>query len=105
MQWDDLMTIDTAHWPEASDYFKQFSDGRFDRIKDLGFIYSKQEVRESQDGETLYIGRAGTGGIEFVYRRGSPAIWAYYPIDGDFEVKADDILSFEEDWRSGQIKV
>lgn len=99
------MTVDPAKWPEAETYFRYFSEGRYDNHAQLGYIYSREGARESDDGERLYIGRPGVDGIEFLYRKGSPSIWAYYPIEGDYEWKADDIETFERAWRSGSITV
>ncbi|WP_413718985.1 hypothetical protein [Silicimonas sp. MF1-12-2] len=99
------MTVAPDTWPEATDYFRFYSEGRHDRLAKVAFIYSSEEVRESKDGEKLYIGRAGADGIEFVYRRGSPDIWAYYPIDGDLEWKAENIEGLERAWKTGALKV
>jgi hypothetical protein len=99
------MTVDPKSWPEAKSYFRFYSEGRHDRFAKVVFIYNADEVRESKDGEKLYVGRAGADGIEFVYRKGFSDIWAYYPIDGDLEWKADNIESFEQAWRAGSIKV
>ena len=99
------MTVAPEKWPEAADYFRFYAEGRQDRLAKVAYIYNLEEARESKDGEKLYIGRAGTDGIEFVYRRGSSDIWAYYPIDGDLEWKAEDIESFERAWKKGSIKV
>ncbi len=102
---DNFTSIASNDWPEAAEYFASFSDGRWDEAGKYGFIYSRQQARISKDGERLYIGRAGVDGIEFVFRRGSPGIWAYYPIDGDYMLKADTMTSFEEGWRAGEITV
>ncbi len=93
------------HWPEAAQYFAEFSEGRLDMNARVGYIYPKNDIRASQDGERLYVGRAGVGGIEFVYRPGGPSIWAYYPIDGEYELKSDDIGTFDQAWLAGDITV
>ena len=105
MQWDNAMTVDAHSWPEAESYFRFYAEGRRDHFARNVFIYNVDEVRESRDGQRLYFGRAGTDGIEFVYRRGSPEIWAYYPIEGDHDLKATDIENFEQAWKAGAIKV
>lgn len=99
------MTVDPSKWPEAETYFRFYAEGRYDNFNQIGYIYSRDGIRESDDGGRLYIGRPGVDGIEFLYRRGSPSIWAYYPIEGDIEWKADDIESFERAWKSGALKV
>ena len=99
------MNVDPAAWPEAAVYFRFFPEGRRDQSVASAHIYRAEDARQSNDNERLYIGRAGTDGVEFVYRRGSPGIWAYYPLKGDTDLKADDIDSFEQAWRAGSIKV
>ena len=102
---DNQMALKPKDWPEAAEYFAYFSKGRFDDVGKYGFIYSRDQARTSEDGERLYIGRAGVDGIEFVFRRGSPGVWAYYPIEGDYMLKAENIATFEAGWRSGEITV
>ena len=99
------MNVDPSAWPEAAVYFRFFSEGRRDQSVGSAYIYRAEDARQSSDNERLYIGRAGVDGVEFVYRRGSPGIWAYYPLEGDTEWKADDIDSFEQAWRAGSINV
>ena len=99
------MTVDAQSWPEATSYFRFYAEGRQDHFAKVAYIYRADEIRESKEGEKLYIGRAGADGIEYVFRRGSPDIWAYYAIEGDLEWKAESIESFEQAWRSGSIKV
>lgn len=98
------MTVDQNAWPEAKDYFMIFARGADDH-KGRRFLYNGEEVRTSDDGEKLYIGRAGTSGIEFIMQQGTPDVWAYYPVDGSIEWKADDIYSFVKGWMAGDIKV
>ena len=85
MHWDSFMNVDPAAWPEAAVYFRFFAEGRRDQTAGLAYIYRAVDARQSSDSERLYIGRAGVDGVEFVYRRGSPGIWAYYPLEGDTE--------------------
>ena len=99
------MNVDPAEWPEAAIYFRFFSEGRRDQTAGSAYIYRAEDARQSSDSERLYIGRAGIDGVEFVYRQGSPGIWAYNRLEGDTEWKADDIYSYEQAWRAGSIKV
>lgn len=99
------MTVDAKTWPEAETYFRFYAEGRQDHFAKVAYIYKADEVRESRDGQRLYIGRAGAEGIEFVFRKGSSEIWAYYPIDGDLDWKAENIESLEQGWKAGSIKV
>lgn len=81
------MSLNHLTWPEAKAYFKHFSHGKVDEAGEHAFIYAQDMIRESEDGQTLYIGRAGIGGIEFVYRRGSPEIWAFYRLRATYNGK------------------
>ena len=99
------MSVDPTNWPYAQTFFDGYSEGRGDDAAHLAFLYDSAQIRVSEDGKKLYIGRAGTDGIEFVYRRDMPGIWAYYPIDDDYQPLADTIDEFVSGWTSGQIKV
>lgn len=99
------MPVDPRHWPEATAYFARFATASSDRDADKAFLYSTDQLRESDDGSKLYVGRAGVDGIEFVIRRGETGIWAWYPIEGELVEIADNIDEFFEGWTSGAIKV
>ena len=99
------MTVDPNDWPEAVMYFEHYSDGIYDPTAFLDWIYKVGDVRESDDGDELYIGRPGVDGIEFVYRRGSGAIWAYHPMESRWQLLADDIKKFERGWKAGELRV
>ncbi|NNE81769.1 MAG: hypothetical protein HKN18_15995 [Silicimonas sp.] len=91
--------------PEAATYLRDYSDGRYDDDAQIGFIYSSQEARLSEDGHVFYIGRPDVDGIEFAYRRGHPGIWAWYPIDADWVRVAPDIETLERDWFARKLTV
>lgn len=102
---DRPMSVSHITWPEAKDYFKSYSHGRVDEEGEYAFIYAQDLVRQSDNGEMLYIGRAGVGGIEFAYKRGSTEIWAFYPIEGELIWKAEGIDEFVQGWLRGDISV
>jgi hypothetical protein len=96
----------TTTWEEqAQEYFRHFSQGRYDPVACLRFIYTKGETHVSDDGKAFYIGRPGADGLEFAYRDGHPGIWIWYPIDAEWRKVTDDLLSLEQDWLSGKLKV
>ena len=99
------MNVDPAAWPESAGYFRFFSEGRRDQTAGSAYTYRAEDARQSSDNERLNIGRARVDGVEFVYRRESPGIWACNRLEGDTEWKADDIYSYEQAWRAGSIKV
>lgn len=99
------MSPNHVSWPEAKAYFRHFSNGKSDESGAHAFIYAQDLIRESDNGSLLYIGRAGAGGIEFVYQRGSPEIFAFYPLEGEFTFLAEGIEEFVELWLAGQIEV
>ena len=99
------MNVDPAAWSEAAVYFRFFSQGRRDQTARSPNIYRAEGARQSSDNERFKIGGAGVDEVEFVYRRGSPGIWAYCRLEGDTDWKADDIYSFEQAWRAGSINV
>ena len=94
------MNVDPKNWPEAAALFSLLAGAA-----KPGFLYARDELRESDDGSKLYIGRAGTGGIEFAYRRAEPGIWAWYPIDNDLTPVADTLDARVSGWADGSIKV
>ncbi len=53
----------------------------------------------------LEVGRPGVDGILFGYRANLPGVWAYYPIDQEFELKANSIAELVSGWLSGHITV
>ncbi len=99
------MRVDPKDWPEAAKFFEDFVTGRGLGAARYNFLYASGEIRQSANGERLYIGRAGADGIEFIYRRGHDGIWAYCPIEGEYLPLADDIDSFVKGWSSGRIRV
>jgi len=63
----------------------------------------KFEIRE-QD-LFLFVGRPGVDGIEFGYRSGMDGFWAYYPVDDEFVLLANNIQEFLNGWYDGSITV
>ncbi|TCL01277.1 hypothetical protein BXY66_2589 [Shimia isoporae] len=99
------MTVNAANWPNAKEYFAKLATGLADEPGRTAFLYTQSQIRESDDAQKLYIGRAGSGGIEFVFCRGEKGVWAYYPIDDELRMLAEDVSDFIEGWRTDTIKV
>jgi hypothetical protein len=96
----------TPDWKaKAPDYFRDYSEGRYDPNAYLRFIYPAGETHASDDGNAFFIGRPGADGMEFAYRDGHPGIWVWYPIDNEWRKVADDLPTLERDWLSGKLKV
>ena len=89
----------------AGDYFRNYSDGRYDPLSQLDFIYPQAEAHASKDGQAFCIGRPGVDGLEFAYRADQPGIWVHYPMEDEWRQVADSIAALEQGWLSEAIKV
>lgn len=90
---------------KVPEYFRYYSEGRYDPVAHLRFIYSKDEAHVSHNGSAFCIGRPGADGLEFAYRDSHPGIWIWDPLDDEWRKVADDLPSLERDWLSGKLKV
>ncbi|MBT8415892.1 MAG: hypothetical protein KJO42_00475 [Silicimonas sp.] len=99
------MSVDRADWPEAEAYFEGYADGRYDSDAHIDLICKVGDLRVSKEGDVLFFGRPGVDGIEFAFRRGSPAVWAYHPMESRWQQLAENIEQFEQGWKAGQLKV
>ena len=90
-------------YPEAQEYLERFSQGV--AIGQSFFLYPVEQVRISANGQTLYIGRRGHEGIEFALRRGTPGVWAWYPIDNDWREMTDTVADLVAQGATGSLKV
>lgn len=90
---------------KAEEYFRDFSEGRYDPLAYLRFIYPLDETHVSDDGSAFFIGRPGADGMEFAYRDGLPGIWVWYPIEDEWRRVADNLPTLEQDWLSGKLNV
>ena len=89
----------------AAEYFRSFTDGRYDPAAHLRFIYNSDETHLSEDRQAFFVGRPGADGIEFAYRKGHRGLWAFYPSEERWHFVAPDIVALERDWLSGELKV
>jgi hypothetical protein len=87
-----------------------FSDGwsergHFDERSQTLVIVPIAEAYEKPEVEFLAIGRSGADGIDFGYRRGHPGLWAFHPIELEFQFMAFTIEQLVEGWCSGKLRV
>lgn len=102
------MTVDDRFLPWAtscSEYFRQFSAGRYDADSQHWFILPREDATIDSLRGVLVIGSPGADGIEFCFRRGLSGVWAYYPFDQEYELKATSLADLERGWLDGTISV
>ena len=79
-------------------------NGYYDKTE-FQFILSPKDYEINQQNEWLMIGNAGSDGIEFGIKKGHKKIYAYYPIEEDYSVKANSINDLINGLCSGSITV
>ena len=91
----------------CEDYFAEgwWERGYFDEPSQTLVIVSLGEVHEEAEFEFLAIGRSGSDGIDFGYRRDHTGLWAFYPIDCDFKFMAPTVAALVQGWCSGELSV
>lgn len=68
-------------------------------------ILPRAEYRYDAERGWLCIGGPGVGGIEFGVLRDRKGVFAYYPIDNEYLLKAASATDLFTGWWSGEIKV
>ena len=94
-----------AYSCEGYFHSEQFVNGVWDAKSQLWLLVSASEIVEKPELSFLVIGRPGTDGIEFGFRKGLAGIWACYPIEQKFVLIATDVSALVERWFSGGIEV
>jgi hypothetical protein len=89
----------------CEDYFREgwWGPGHFDEQSQTAVISPVSEVREAAEHEFLAVGRAGSDGIEFGYRKGQPGLWAFDPMEEEFKLMAATVGELVEGWCSGRL--
>ena len=82
----------------------EFSNGYYDKLSHLQLILPLSEASIGEGGQ-LVIGYAGTDGIEFCYREHHHGVWAYYPIDKEFVLKANSLVELVKGYLNSSILV
>lgn len=92
---------------ECEEYFRNgwAEKGHFSKDSETWIVCPLTEAYEDAAISFFAVGRSGWGGIDFGYRKGMSGLWAYYPIDDDFELKAPTIEELVKGYCSGEIKV
>ncbi len=81
------------------------SHGFWDESSQLMFVVPAPEAKVRHDLAFLVIGRTGCDGTELGYRKGLAGLWAYYPIDDEFEFVAPTIAGMVAGWSSGELSL
>jgi hypothetical protein len=91
----------------CGDYFGSMlaSQGLWDEAAQLWLIVPAAEAQQHQEMDFLEVGRPGVDGILFGYRKGRPGFWAFYPIEREFQLLAENIQAFLKGWDEGRITV
>lgn len=91
----------------CADYFAEgwFERGYFDDDSQTLVIAPLPDAYERKEVSFFAVGRSGTDGIDFGYRIGHAALWAYYPITGEFKFMAPTIKELVEGWCSAKLSV
>lgn len=89
----------------CKEYFASFADGRFDGDSQLWFILPRSDTKVYLERGAFVVGSAGADGIDFCFRKGQSGVWAYYPIEDEWGLKADTLAEFERGWLNGSIVV
>ena len=91
----------------CQDYFlsRKFRAGVYSEVEQLWLIIPIREVRENRGINFLVIGRPGLDGIEFGYRKNEKGLWAYYPLENEFRLLAQDLEELVSGWLDGNIFV
>ena len=91
----------------CQDYFSEgwFERGHFDEASQTLVIAPLGEAYENAEIDFFAVGRSGCDGIDFGYRKGHPGLWAFYPIDGDFNYVAATVAELIDAWCVGRLTV
>lgn len=81
------------------------ADGYWCEASRLHVLSPAAEAEAMPEIGFLAVGRAGVDGILFGYRVGLPGLWAYYPIDSEFEPLAPSAAELVRKWQAGEISV
>lgn len=79
------------------------STGCWDEAAQLWTIVPMSEVEVVADQSFMAVGRPGVDGILFGYRKDYNGVWAYHPVEREFQWLAADIHAFIEGWQDGSI--
>ena len=90
---------------QCNEYLSKYENGFYHDDSYLKVILPLTEASIDPIHNHLVVGHAGVDSIEFCYRINQPGIWAFYPIDNEFEKLAESIGQLIEGWLNGTITV
>jgi hypothetical protein len=91
--------------PACIEYFERYALGRYDAPSYLWFLLPIEKSSLDYARGAFVIGHAGCDGIEICFRVGQLGVWAYYPSEERWELKADTLDEFERGWLDRSITV
>ncbi|MHA3978697.1 hypothetical protein ACW9UR_13515 [Halovulum sp. GXIMD14794] len=97
---------EAAPWSPASDcYFECYADGVYDTFNHLHLILPADRAYVVAERGDLVVGHAGVDGIEFCFRRGIPGVFAWYGIEAEHRLVAEDLDALLRCWNDRTIKL
>ncbi|RBP40424.1 hypothetical protein DES53_108131 [Roseimicrobium gellanilyticum] len=102
------MSIPEEYRPFACrEYFEDgwSAQGHFDEDSQTLVIVPLDRSYVASEISFFAIGRSGLGGIDFGFRIGHQGLWAYHPIDQEFQFMAPTVAALVEGWCSGKLSI
>ena len=91
---------------DTLDYLdSEYCEGYCHEFSCLQLILKHSDAYLAGEQSHLVIGHAGCDGIEFCFRKNKQGVWAFYPIDHEYEFKAKTIKELVVGYLGGSIKV
>ena len=92
---------------ECTEYFIDgwAESGYFDDKSQTQIVTPLGEAYEDREIGFFAVGRSGADSIDFGYRRGHVGLWAFHPIDQEFQLMAVTITELVDGWCSGKMAV
>jgi len=93
---------------ESNGIGEVFPEGSQRFVHNMLLVPAEEALEASQsqfEGRALVIGNAGVDGIRYVLQPGSPAVYAFYPIDQEFRFIAPSVLAFLRKWAAGEVRL
>jgi hypothetical protein len=81
------------------------AEGCYSPTDQYWIIRPRVEYRYDAERDWLFIGGPGVDGIEFGVLRGRKGVFAYYPIEDDYVLKAASAAELFRDWLTGKVTV
>jgi len=82
-----------------------YREGHFDRLSQLQVVLSHEEAHLDGAESHLVVGLAVCDGIQFCYRANQSGLWAYFPLEDIYQLKANTIKELIQGYCDGSISV